>query len=281
VIPFGNLGGQSSVEIPDSRRAFICVHEIRIYTIQHCLGKGNFMTTDPTVNPKQTIKSIKVWLNAFIPRTLSNQTKPVSTGVHLGKTMLIGPTPRGPCFLTDQRSFSNDLEASSRMHSEIEIDLDQRVISREFHHCHPTIEVDAETGEVKCEESAGTEHMKFSNFEISDDARNIQVEIKGSSKNPCLKIVHLKVSPNLDYYGTISIQLDPAHQESQITFNGKIETYPAFEMYASVNNGSPITVFQADVESGKTAVNLIGPPGRDISGEAHLSLPSASSSIRP
>lgn len=70
------------------------------------------------------IHSVKFWINAFIPRDVSGYTKPVPGGPHRGKTMIPGPNPVSDCYLTDQRDFSNDIHAKSRMHSEFRMALD-------------------------------------------------------------------------------------------------------------------------------------------------------------
>jgi hypothetical protein len=78
------------------------------------------------------IRSVKFWINAFIPRHIPGYTRAVPKGIHLGKTMIPGPQRPGfgarrievsDCYLTDQREFSNDIHAKSRLHSEFRIDF--------------------------------------------------------------------------------------------------------------------------------------------------------------
>src|SRR4051812_5842108 len=107
------------------------------------------------------IATIRVWLNAFIPRDIPQQTKIVTAGPHRGETMLIVPSPKLPCYLTDNRDFSAAPDAKSRMHSAIEIDVAKAHVVRQFHKCDPTTELDGETGEVTCNETADTSDMKF------------------------------------------------------------------------------------------------------------------------
>jgi hypothetical protein len=65
------------------------------------------------------IRSVAVWLNVFIPWDVSGMTLTVPAGPHTGKTALDGAA----LLLTDQRAFSNDRWANSRMHSCVTIDV--------------------------------------------------------------------------------------------------------------------------------------------------------------
>ena len=88
------------------------------------------------------IRSMKFWINAFIPRDVPGYTRPVPG--QTGLTMIPGPMNRvvlttegrGPvrpgmpplvdvsdCYYTDQRDFSSDIHAKSRMHAEVRVDF--------------------------------------------------------------------------------------------------------------------------------------------------------------
>src|SRR5829696_7973090 len=67
------------------------------------------------------VKGVKIWINAFIPHDVPGLTKPYPKDPKM--SMLPGPTDFNDCFLTDQRSFSSDPRAKSRMHSEVELDI--------------------------------------------------------------------------------------------------------------------------------------------------------------
>src|SRR5215211_2981390 len=54
------------------------------------------------------IRTITVWLNAFIPGHVPGITYPVPAGPYAGKTMIYNPIPGGDCFIGDQRDFSPD-----------------------------------------------------------------------------------------------------------------------------------------------------------------------------
>jgi sulfur transfer complex TusBCD TusB component (DsrH family) len=201
---------------------------------------------------------IKIWLKAFIPID-SEGSAPVPGDS--SKTMLLtGPVDR--CFLTDERRFSEDIDAKARMHSEIEIDLRARTLLNELHKCYETTEIDCHTSEVKCVDYADSSHMSWSNFQVSPEGA-ISVDLSGSTHNPCMKMAGVDVSPNLDYNGTLTIVL--LDNGVSVAFKGNIETYPAFEMYAVVDGGAPQIIFQEDIVPGANLISLTGPPRRTIS----------------
>ena len=208
-------------------------------------------------------QSLRLWLNAFIPIDLEG-AEVVKAGAHAGKTMLPTPGPVDLWFLTDERGFSNAPDANSRMHSEIELWLPTFEVQRELHCCDDTIQVDKETGEVVCRETASTENMAFGDIQLAADARSWRCRLHGATKNSCLKVGPIKVSPNLDYDAAISILWNEKLTEFTITFDGLVETYPAFELYASLDGGPAVTVFRLPAAPGTSPVNLAGPPTRAV-----------------
>jgi hypothetical protein len=224
--------------------------------------------TEQTRTEEPTVRAVKVWLNAFIPVDLDSAEVIGGNGRHSGKTALPTPGPIDAWYLTDQRQFSDDPAASSRMHSEIELDMLNWKIAREFHQCCETIEVDHETGEEKCREAAATDNMAFSNLQLAEGGSTLSMEIKGSSRNPCLKIASVEVSPNLDYEGIIIVSLHTTTRQVMVAFDGKIETYPAFELYASVNDAPPVAVFREGVIPDASPLSLIGAPTREVNRQA-------------
>ncbi len=224
------------------------------------------MTDRPVTNGR--IHTIKLWVNAFIPSTYVG-AEPVPAGIHAGKTMLTTLWVVNRCFLTDDRTFSNNVHAQSRLHSEVEIDVQKKKVVYEFHHCHETVEIDCTSGEEKCRQHGDTNHMHFENFAVAEAGGTFSIDLKASAKNPCLKVANVKLSPNVDLYGTITIQLSADNSAATVRFEGMIETYPAFEMYVAFNGsevGQP--VFQLDVEAGATAANITGAPTRPVNVEA-------------
>jgi hypothetical protein len=115
--------------------------------------------------------------------------------------------------------------------------------------------------------------MNFSPLRIqkSDDGElSIDLDLDAASKNACLKLGDLRLSPNLDYKGTFTIKVNADRKQALVWFKGRVEIYPAFEMYASCNNGKTMTLFKLPPEAGSTPANLFGPPAREVYGEAVL-----------
>lgn len=219
----------------------------------------------------RTIRTIKLWIKAFIPGTYEQVALVPPGGAHAGKTMLTSSRLVSRTFLTDQRSFSADIHAEARMHSEIEIDVDKGRETFQFHHCYDTVEVDPRTGEEKCRAQGDTSDMRFYDFKVAPDQRRYTVRIKAGSKNPCVKIGALNLAANLDYEGGITITVGDDPSTAIVTFSGKVEKYPAFEMYASANNGEPQILFQVGVAPNADAGDLPGKPERSLTGKAQLS----------
>lgn len=215
------------------------------------------------------MKLLRLWLKSFIPRDIDGWEL-VPTGIYKGQTMFPTPGPINAWFLTDQRGFTPDISGHARMHSEIEIDLDTATMIKQEHRCHPTIQVHHDTGEEECNATASTDHMEFTDFTVEPISQQITVHLDGSSKNACLKLGPVKLAPNLDY--KLDLTLQPNYKDHTLTLSvaGKIETYPAFEMYISIDQQEPITVFRAAVEPNATPLSLVGAPARHI--EASLSI---------
>ena len=210
-------------------------------------------------------KTIKIWFKTFIPQDVAGSVTVPGAG---DQTMLpTGPIDR--CFLTDGRDFSDDVDAEARMHAEIEIDLTTKVMLKQLHKCYATTEVDCQTGEVKCVDYGDTSHMAWKNYKVTAEDV-ITVDLVGSSHNPCMKIAGVDVSPNLDYNGTLTVMPLDADAGVSVAFNGSIETYPAFEMYASIDDGAAQVVFREPVMPGATVLNLTGAPGRKIAHQVNL-----------
>lgn len=206
--------------------------------------------------PDGRARTVRVWLNAFIPREVPGKTSEAA-GPNAGRTMLHGPIPGvSDCFLTDDRDFSDDPSASSRMHSEIEIDLSGPTELFQWHDCHPTVEIDCEDGEVECLQQADTSRMQFTDLR-GDPGSLVHVDLVAAANNPCFT-----GSPDIDCSGTITINV----QARTVAFDGVIDAFPAFEMYASVDDGPALALFRTLPLPGKDPWNLPGNASRVQSG---------------
>jgi hypothetical protein len=154
-----------------------------------------------------------------------------------------------PCYLTDQRNFSNDPRASSRMHSLANIDLSaSEPVLTQYQRCDELIECDPVSGEIIGKRRGSASKMKFT-FLASDPAILIRMECRYS--DPLMAPAH--GLGEIEYKGTIEI--DPAAGSICVDF--MICLFPAFEGYAAIDNGSPVILFRHAPSPGILA---LGPP---------------------
>lgn len=228
-----------------------------------------------------TINSMKFWINAFIPLNVKGYTKPIPG--HPGKTMIPGPKFNllSDCYHTDQRDFSNNIHASSRMHSEAKVDFTGGgQAMTQWHNCDETIECDCEDGEEECNKKGKTNNMSFKLLPavtapnpllavptprlaiptpvlpVSSSA--ITLEMKCAAHNPCAP--SSTIGGDIDYEGKIYMDRTARRIECDI----KIDAFPAFEAYATINNGAGVMMFQIAPPFGNTVMDLPGPATRAV-----------------
>jgi hypothetical protein len=102
-----------------------------------------------------SVGDVLLWVNTFIPRNIPNFTQVIQTGVHRGKTAIPLPfyarpvhwgKPDGDGFLTDQRGFSVDPQASARVTTMAALRLDSPQLADSSITTSGTREVDIDTG---------------------------------------------------------------------------------------------------------------------------------------
>jgi len=221
-------------------------------------------SSTPASNPvdrgiDNPLKTVKIWLNAFLPATVSGKTIP-AVGPHKGKTMIRGPI-FSECYLTDNRTFNgNVIRASSRMHAEIEVDAAGAKEMGRFVDCTETYEIDCKSGAAVCSKKGRTADMTFSALRRSAPSL-ITFDMAGASNNPCYA-----GSPNIDYEGVVAIDVE----NRSVHFDGKIDDFPAFEMYAAANGGEAKTLFNTPPLPGKDPWNLPGSAARSRNSWARI-----------
>jgi hypothetical protein len=185
--------------------------------------------------------SIRFWINAFIPDSVC-----VLKG-DLFAVEIPSISPPFPLrfFAGDQRSFSDNLDASARMHSEVMIvglSSDTPQIAEERQICGESLELD-EQGNILQRATAPTDRMKFTNLRGSQTIDpeggvvdgipgSVQIDFFGSSSLPLI------AAPDLDYSGTLVID----RAEGNILVSGATDGFPAYEMYCSIDNGAVMTL---------------------------------------
>jgi Protein of unknown function (DUF3238) len=161
------------------------------------------------------------------------------------------------CFLTDDRSFSSDVRASSRLHSEIEIDL-SGTTPREIFQTHSssgTVEIDCEDGDLEGTGFAQNKGKGFTDLRIISPGVNVKFE--GAASDPLVKL-----APQVNYKGTYIIDIP----QRKVSFIGLVEPWPAFESYAAINGGAGQKIFQVPPEPGNTSWNLFADANRPVVG---------------
>ena len=104
----------------------------------------------------------------------------LANGEYRALTVLSGP----PCYLTDQRNFSHNLRASSRMHSWVKVNLTESgPVLTQQHRCDDLIECDPLTGEVLRKQRGSMSKMKFS-LETTLPSILIQMDCKYGDSIP-------------------------------------------------------------------------------------------------
>ena len=176
---------------------------------------------------------------------MSGATAILDQGEYRGLTML----SRAPCYLTDQRNFSNELCARSRMHSFVKVDLttSQPVLTQQ-HRCDDLVECDPVSGEVMNKWRVSTSKMTFS-LQATSPTILIQMACRyGESVRRAGHGIN-----DIEYKGTIEI--DPTARSIDIDI--MICLFPAFEGYAAINDGPGAILFRHAPPAG---ILSLGPP---------------------
>jgi hypothetical protein len=247
--------------------------------------------------------TVVFWLNAFIPRDVTGYTSRLSKGPHAGKTAI--PLPgiarlwpgntfkqSDAGYLTDQRGFDASPDASVRVQSLVEVDVSTLTLARQVHRSSGTTEVNLVTGAQtgfrlsnisRClfqEVKAGRSGQPGGTGPLTTVARgggttvaaldrprpgcygSMRLQLTGAASDPLVGM-----SADIDYEGIVSIDGGATPGSVIVTFDGKLDDFPAFECYASFN-GATKSIFTAPPPPGNTVVNLLGDADRPIVGGA-------------
>lgn len=212
------------------------------------------------------IRRLRVWLNAFIPEHIEGLTLEIPAGEFAGKTAIPHPARQKWVYLTDQRSFSSDRgpDTKSRVHSEIDFDIPSRTVvgeSRGSHWSSPTVELLRRTWAATGAPKVGAvDRVAFGGPLVEDlrtpgDRRVVRVDLRGAVSNPASPSARL--FGDIDFEGTLELRINEQQpQRIDVRFVGKIEPFPAFEMYAAADAGQPVTIFKRPPEPGTSTRNL-------------------------
>jgi hypothetical protein len=241
---------------------------------------------------------VAIWINAFIPRDVPGYTINISRGANSGKTAIPLPTiarlnPLNTLkdwdagYLTDQRTFSPLPSASVRMQSLAEILLPGANLVRTSHTSSGTTQVNTDSGDTtgfavadmsRCSwgtltqaPAVGASLPPIPPFPIPQfprapiviaNPRVLTIKVKGQAGDPLVS-----AAADIDYEGVFTLTLDAGASRLTVDFDGKLDTFPAFEAYASFN-GITKALFTSPPPAGNTVTNLLGDASRPIRGSA-------------
>jgi hypothetical protein len=153
------------------------------------------------------------------------------------------------CFMTDNRSFSDDINASSRMTTEFVLLISNtnvmvdRASGREIQRTDPTRKVNCQTGvDLVSPQRASTSHMSIGHPFLSGDLVQIYVDGRGSNPlaMPWLPTTPSIGAPDIQYGGSFIFNTT----DRSLKFTGSVKSFPAYEAYAQINDGPVTTLFQ-------------------------------------
>jgi hypothetical protein len=243
---------------------------------------------------------VQFWLNAFIPRDVTGYTKLLTAGVHKGKTAVplpgIARTWPGNTFkdwdagyLTDQRTFDPSPTASARMKSMVEVEMVGPVVKKQSHTSSGTTEVNIKTGVqtgfavadmsrcgfLQAPTPAAPSGGMSAHFAVARGPTvspamyrapppgmfgSITLVLTAAAGDPLVGM-----AADIDYGGELRISGGSTPNSVIVSFQGKIDDFPAYDCYASFN-GVTKEVFRSAPPPGNTVANLLGPAKRPVSG---------------
>jgi hypothetical protein len=193
---------------------------------------GTIENPAPSSPGNRTYPNVKVWINSFIPYD-----------------RIYGP-PGSDCFAGDNRSFSNDIHASSRAHQEIEVrpDLTPTVNWKRIGTTH---EVDCITGSVLGSGTASTDQVTNGPILQGQTSEEVLINFSGATKNP---LVYL--APAIDFSAHFRINL----LTRRCNFNISHDGFPAYEAYVAADGDTGVSVYAYDPSSAGEGISALFPP---------------------
>jgi hypothetical protein len=245
---------------------------------------------------------VTFWLNAFIPLNVTGYTRTLTAGPHSGKTAI--PLPGiarlwpGNTFkdwdagyLSDQRGFSSVPGASCRMQSIVEVEMAGPAMISQTHRSSGTTEVNLVTGvqtgfavadmsrcsftvvpkgppgggigPLAAHTRAGRGGVAFPPIPARLPPGvfgSISIQLIGQAGDPLVGM-----AADIDYVGTITFSGGVMPGSVEVSFNGMIDDFPAYDCYATFN-GVTKTLFTDSPPAGHTVANLLGPAKRAKTG---------------
>lgn len=104
-------------------------------------------------------------------------------------------------------------------------------------------------------ETQDADGLKF--LEKSSSGDRVVLEYEGAASNPLVTL-----APDIDLKGTLTVD----RVQGFVEFVGKVDDFPAFEAYVSVNGSAPSTIGTLGPKDGAGPGSLVGGAGREFRG---------------
>jgi hypothetical protein len=153
------------------------------------------------------------------------------------------------------------------MQSLAEIQLLPPALINQNYRTSGTTEIKKSTGEETCFDYANMSKCQFNNFSAKPDLLMpwnsiTKLSVEGAASDPCVNL-----AADVDYKGNFEIVYSARRGIVVVEFGGLTDSFPAFEMYASLN-GITKTLFRVPPPPGNTVVNLLGRASNPVAGRA-------------
>ena len=207
---------------------------------------------------------LRIVFRSFIPTSYPGSDKELIPLPGTNKTMILADFPvLGPdlpilgkqCFGTDDRSFSNEANASARVTADFIVAISnspkiETELSKRFR-SGPTRKIDCATGQVLATKSASVSRCQIGAPAFADGM--IQFVIGCKASDPLVPILAERFTPDLHFSGLFTYKSG----SKTISFSGDIGAFPSYEAYASLNGGPFKLIFAKAPEKGTGGQSLI------------------------
>ena len=190
--------------------------------------------------------NITIWVNVFIPNKLygeKNFTKVITKNPNYnGIQALIFNNIKGVksnalsgYFLTDNRYFSHDINAKSRIHQEFSLSEGVFKLINQKTQIGETVMLHLESEGVLCKKTADKGDSKITYRAHSSN--QILVNMKAEVGNPCV------LSPYINY--DLNFVITKIDGNIRIDVTGETDSFPYYEIYARLGNQSSKIIYRS------------------------------------
>ncbi|MBR1156941.1 hypothetical protein [Bradyrhizobium sp. JYMT SZCCT0428] len=197
-------------------------------------------------------ETLDLIIRAFIPSKHATDPNYIFNISENGRSVSVLKSP-SPfdfviCYLTDQRGFSTDRDASSRITSKASISLFEGParLTAGTGETGTTHAVKCSNGVAVCTDKAGIDNLKWG--PLSEPGSAVRLLIDGAGANPCIALA--AVVPSIQYKGEFRIDTSAG----KLTFDGHVSQFPSIEAFVIYDKGQPLVLFQEPAIG--TAMNI-------------------------